>query len=160
MESTAEQIKPQARSEGLVIQELSDEVLIYDLERDKAHCLNQSAAIIWRHCDGKTSISQLAQIVARESGVPADEELVWLALEQLSKAQLLPPVVKRDAGKKPMTRREVIKRIGLGAAAAIPVVTSIVAPMAAQAATLKAPGATCSSPAECSSGLCASGHCA
>jgi hypothetical protein len=160
MASTAEQIKPQARSEGLVIQELSDEVLIYDLERDKAHCLNQSAALIWKHCDGKTSISQLAQMIAKESGLPANEELVWLALEQLSKAQLLPQTVKRDAGKKPMTRREVIKRIGLGAAAAIPVVTSIVAPMAAQAATLLPPGSPCSSPAACATGLCTGGMCA
>jgi hypothetical protein len=160
MGSISEQIKPQARSEGLVIQELSDEVLIYDLERDKAHCLNQSAAMIWKHCDGKTSISQLAQLVAKESGLPANEELVWLALEQLSKAQLLPQAVKRDTGKKPMTRREVIKRIGLGAAAAIPVVTSIVAPMAAQAATLKTPGSPCSAPAECSSGLCIPPLCA
>jgi hypothetical protein len=159
METTTEQTKPQVRSEGLVIQELSNEVLIYDLERDKAHCLNQTAAIIWKNCDGKTSVSQLAQILARESGLPANDELVWLALEQFSKAKLLPDAVKQSEGKKPMTRREVIKRIGLGAAAAIPVVTSIVAPMAAQAATLFPPGNPCTSPAQCSSGLCTSAHC-
>lgn len=160
MESTAEPIKPQARSEGLVVQELSDEVLVYDLERDKAHCLNHTAALIWRHCDGKTGIAQLAQMVAKESGLPADEEIVWLALEQLSKARLLPEAVKRREEKKPMTRREVIKRLGLGAAAAIPVVTSIVAPMAAQAATLLPPGSPCAAPGQCASGLCNLGHCA
>jgi hypothetical protein len=160
METTAEETKPRARSEGLVIQELPDEVLIYDLERDKAHCLNQTAAIVWKNCDGKTSVSQLAQILARESGLPANNELVWLALEQLNKAKLLPDAVKQSEGKKPMTRREVIKRIGLGAAAAIPVVTSIVAPMAAQAATLFPPGSPCTSPVQCASGLCTNPVCA
>ena len=29
---------PKARRSKLVVQELADEVLIYDLERDKAHC--------------------------------------------------------------------------------------------------------------------------
>jgi hypothetical protein len=160
METTAEETKPQARSEGLVIQDLPDEVLIYDLERDKAHCLNQTAAIIWKNCDGKTSVSQLAQIVAKESGLPASDELVWLALEQFSKAKLLPDVVKQSEKKKPLTRREVIKRIGLGAAAAIPVVSSIVAPMAAQAATLLSPGSPCVSPVQCASGLCNNPICA
>lgn len=157
---TTEETKPQARSEGLVIQELPGEVLIYDLERDKAHCLNQTAAIIWKNCDGKTSVSQLAQILAKESGLPANDELVWLALEQLNKAKLLPDTVKPSAGKKPMTRREVMKRMGIGAAVAIPVVTSIVAPMAAQAATLLTPGSPCVSPVQCQSGLCNNPVCA
>lgn len=34
---------PAVRHEGLIVQELSDEVLIYDLDRDKAHCLNPTA---------------------------------------------------------------------------------------------------------------------
>jgi hypothetical protein len=160
MGSPSEQKKPQARSEGLVIQELPDEVLIYDLERDKAHCLNQTAALIWKHCDGKSGIAQLAQLAASASGLPADEEVVWLALEQLSKAHLLSEAVKRQESKKPLTRREVIKRIGLGAAAAIPLVTSIVAPMAAQAATLLPPNSPCTSPAQCLNGVCNFGICA
>jgi hypothetical protein len=159
MGSSSEQVKPQARKEGLVIQELPDEVLIYDLERDKAHCLNQTAALIWKHCDGNTGIAQLTEIAAGASALPGDEEVVWLALEQLSKARLLSEAVKRQESKKPMTRREVIRRIGLGAAAAIPVVTSIVAPMAAQAATLLPSGSPCSSPAQCVNGSCAAGHC-
>jgi hypothetical protein len=133
--ATIEQLKPQARSEGLVIQELPDELLIYDLERDKAHCLNQTAAIVWKNCDGKTSVSELAQILSKESGLPVNDEVVWLALEQLGKARLLPIATQQNEGKKPLTRREVIKRIGLGAAVAIPLVTSIVAPQVSQAST-------------------------
>ena len=41
-------ILPAAREEGLIIQEMADEVLVYDRERYKAHCLNQTAALVWR----------------------------------------------------------------------------------------------------------------
>lgn len=40
------QQRPLARSEGLVIQEMPDEVLVYDLETNKAHCLNETAAFV------------------------------------------------------------------------------------------------------------------
>ncbi len=47
---------PIARKEGLVIQEMPEEVLVYDLDTNKAHCLNQTAAFVWKSCDGKNSI--------------------------------------------------------------------------------------------------------
>ena len=31
---------PVARQKDLIVRELSDEVLVYDLNTDKAHCLN------------------------------------------------------------------------------------------------------------------------
>ena len=37
---------PTARKNDLVIQELPDELLIYDLSRNKALCLNQTAKLI------------------------------------------------------------------------------------------------------------------
>ena len=54
-------IFPHARSEGLVITDLDDEILIYDKERDKAHCLNQTAALVWKYSDGKRSVAEIAQ---------------------------------------------------------------------------------------------------
>ena len=145
METTAEQIKPQARSEGLVIQELSDEVLVYDLERDKAHCLNQTAAIVWQNCDGKTSVSELAQILSKESGLPADEKVVWLALEQLGKARLMPERITPPMKK--MSRRDVMRKVGLVTIVALPLVTSILAPTVAQGGPVC--GQPCSSPTQC-----------
>ena len=44
---------PHARTDNLVIRELDDETLVYDMERDEAHCLNQTAALVWKQCDGK-----------------------------------------------------------------------------------------------------------
>ena len=47
---------PLARRERLLVEELPDEVLVYDLDREKAHCLNRTAALIWNHCDGRTTV--------------------------------------------------------------------------------------------------------
>ena len=44
-----------ARHDELVVQELPDEVLVYDLRKHKAHCLNQTAAFVWNHCNGQAS---------------------------------------------------------------------------------------------------------
>ena len=55
-----ESLVPKARHNKLVIQELEDEVLVYDLERNQAHCLNRTAALIWEHCDGKQTVWGLA----------------------------------------------------------------------------------------------------
>ena len=55
MNHRAKNVKPLARKEGLVIQELPVEVLVYDLDRDKAHCLNETAAMVWRKCNGCSS---------------------------------------------------------------------------------------------------------
>ena len=57
---------PQARDEGLVIQELPDEVLVYDLDRHRSHCLNHTASAVWRLCDGQKSVSEIAQKLRAE----------------------------------------------------------------------------------------------
>ncbi len=47
-----EQARPLARKADLVTKEVADEVLVYDLKSHKAHCLNQTAALVWKYCDG------------------------------------------------------------------------------------------------------------
>jgi hypothetical protein len=144
MKRETEQLIPEARSEGLVVQELSGEVLVYDRERHKAHCLNQTAALVWKHCDGRSSVAEMARAISGEVNSPVDEDLVWLGVEQLSKTNLLHEralIPERNSG---LTRREVMRRIGLAAAVALPVVTSIVAPTAAHAANCIPSGQPCS----------------
>jgi hypothetical protein len=46
-------IKIKSRESNLVVQDLNNEVMIYDLTENKALCLNETASIIWRLCDGK-----------------------------------------------------------------------------------------------------------
>jgi hypothetical protein len=151
-----QQQHPQARDQKLLTRELPDGLLIYDLERDRGHFLNRTATLIWQHCDGTTSVAALASLL-RKQELPADEDLVWLALSRLEKAHLLQePLVRPTEG---MSRREVIRKLGLaaGLTALIPVVTSIAAPTPAMAQSpgdCKNNGSPCTTSAECCSGCC------
>jgi len=117
---------PVARKEGLVIQEMPEEVLVYDLDTNKAHCLNQTAAFVWKSCDGRNSVADITKLVGNDSGTAIPEDLVWLAIDQLSEKNLLANNLKADF--KGSTRREVIKKIGLAAVIALPLVASLTAP--------------------------------
>jgi hypothetical protein len=150
---------PTAREEGLVVRELADEVLVYDTTTDKAHCLNHTAALIWQHCDGQSSVSQIAHSVSLHLKAPVDEKLVWFALDQLSKDHLLEQRVCMPALMSGMTRRQMVRILGIAAVVAVPLVTSIVAPTPAQAATCLPPGSACTSSAQCCNGLCSGGVC-
>jgi hypothetical protein len=135
MENKNKPTMPAAREEGLIVQEMADEVLVYDRERYKAHCLNKTAALVWRHCDGKTTIAQIAELLENELKAPVDEEIVWLAMEQLQKARLLGDGANRVRTQGGISRRKVLRKIGLAAAVGLPLVTSIVAPRAVEAVT-------------------------
>lgn len=143
---------PAARDRGLIVQEMADEVLVYDERRQKAHCLNETAARVWRLLDGQRTASEVAAALSEQHGVEVSGEVVLLAVDQLNRGGLLcasePPDLNR------MSRRDMIKRVGIGAAVALPVVASVVAPRAAQAATCGGTGASCSSSAQCCSGVC------
>ena len=124
---------PLARRDGLVVKTVGDEVLVYDLERARAHSLDALAAAIWRRCDGRRPVAALAAAVRAETGVPVTDAAVEYGLAALRRARLL-------AGEQPVpgpTRRQVLARIGT--AAAIPLVLSITAPTAAQAQSGPAP---------------------
>src|SRR5712664_4250190 len=87
MKSTA--ALPRARKGGLVIKELSDETLVYDLERDEAHCLNQTAALVWKGCDGKKTVSKKATVLQNQSDTNLYADIVWLAIKQLQRFHLV-----------------------------------------------------------------------
>ncbi len=156
--------RPVARKSGLVVQEVPDEVLVYDLETNKAHCLNQSAAIVWKSCDGNNSVSEIAKLVESQAGGKVTEDFVWLAIDQLSENNLLEKQIPSSF--EGTSRREVIKKIGLASMVAIPVIASLVAPQSALAAAScacntppscgNAPNAGCPSTTNCNgAGLCA-----
>ncbi len=150
---------PVARRARLVIREIPGEVLVYDLDRDKAFCLNQTAALVWKHCDGGASIADLARILENELGGPVDERIVWGALHQLSRHRLLEEQIAVPAGLAGMTRRQQLQVLAKVAAVAAPLVTAVVAPRAAEAASCKRSGMGCATGAQCCSGVCASSVC-
>ncbi|MBK8045643.1 MAG: PqqD family protein [Anaerolineales bacterium] len=63
---------PHARGEvdDLVVQEIYDELVVYDLRRHKVHSLNATASLIWRWCDGQTLPEQVAQRLTGQLGIP------------------------------------------------------------------------------------------
>lgn len=113
-----------------MIREVDDETLVYDTERDKAHCLNRTAALVWEQCDGKTSAREAARFLRSEFSVPVDEDIVWLAVKQLERFHLIEPVLKSPS----VSRRDLVLKYA-PAALALPVIMSISAPTPAGAAS-------------------------
>lgn len=146
-------IVPCARKGSLIITELPDEVLVYDLKNNEAHCLNRPAALVWANCDGKKTIAQVSQVLERELKSPAADAMVRLAIDSLEKHGLLQGAHNKPARKPGLSRRQAIRAIAL-AGLALPIITSIVAPAPVQAASGLPPGACCQNNGECASGSC------
>ena len=126
------EINPKARLNGLVVQEMPDEVLVYDLDMNRAHCLNSSAAAIWRACDGAHSVADIVREFESSGKGSVSEDFVWFALDQLQENDLLETkLTTRFTGQ---SRRQAIKTIGLASVIAVPVIASLIAPRNALAA--------------------------
>jgi hypothetical protein len=141
---------PLARKEQLLCREVPEGLMVFDLDRQQAHSLNQTAALVWRHCDGTTGVADLAALLQRELNLPAEETVVWLALDRLEKAHLLEGRLSRSAESAGLSRRAVIRKMGLagGMVALLPLVDTLVAPRAAEAQSDTSDG-TCAA-ADCS----------
>jgi len=147
---------PRARVDELVVREVEDETLVYDLKRHRAHSLNQTAALVWRWCDGRTTVLEMAQRLQAELRLPADEEVVLLALDRLGRSHLLQERVTSKEEAVRVSRRAVARKVAMAAGMTVllPVVTSIVAPTPAAAATCLATGQSCTQNTQCCSGSC------
>lgn len=60
---------PRKREQGLVVQEMPGETLVYDMDTNKAHCLNEPAARVWNACDGKSTHQDISENSQTEIGV-------------------------------------------------------------------------------------------
>jgi len=141
------------RAEELIIEPVMDEVLVYDQKLGKAHRLNRAAALVWRHCDGRSTVDKALEALKRD-GLPAEKEVIDLAIAQLTKAKLVEPVVDWSSVRF-RSRRTLLKQLGLmtATAVALPIVQSIVAPSIAQAASCFSPGHACTLSSDCCPGL-------
>lgn len=110
------------------IQQVARETLVYDEQRHKAFCLNETSSVIWRLVDGERTVAQIGVAATVELNTPVAEEVVSFALEELRRNGLIvspaAPVV---------SRRVALRRLGVGGALLLPAVAAIVAPTAAQA---------------------------
>ena len=151
--------RPRKRHDRLIVDDLSGEVLVYDLDRHKAHCLNETAALVWRACDGRATPAAIAARLTRQLKNPVKEELIWLALRQLDQIDLLEDKVGPPPRLARMSRREMVRNLTIAAAVTLPVVTSIISPTAVQASTCLGSNQPCSTSAQCCSGVCTSMRC-
>jgi hypothetical protein len=120
---------PQARTGDIIEQSFGAEMLIYDLLTDRAYTLNETSAAIYQVCDGQTSFDELK----RRHGFT--DELIYLALDELKRSDLLADGAAYRSPFAGINRREVLKRIGLTSASALPVIFSLIAPPASSAAS-------------------------
>lgn len=130
-------MRARARSAGLVVRDLAGEVVVYDTGSHRAHCLNSTAAFVFRHADGRRTAAEIAALL----GPGAREDLVHAALDQLDGAGLL------EAGAALATpvpsRRRVLRQVGVAAAVLAPAVASLLVPAPAEAAATCIPAASC-----------------
>lgn len=135
---------PVARTEKLLIQEVGNELIVYDQENNGSHCLNPMAARVWHYCDGNNTINDIAKLLEKELNISKDSDvdmrgLVYLTLEELERYNLIKDYVKRPIGTSGIPRRTVVKTGvlvgGFAIGSMFPLVKSIVAPVVAQAAS-------------------------
>lgn len=135
--------KPKSKTDNLVTMNLENESLIYDLKNNRAYCLNKTSAMVWESCDGKTSTSEISNLLSYKLKTLVSEEFIWLALDELKKNNLLENGEILNNYFPNLSRREIVKKIGLASMVALPIISSIVAPSAVMAVSCggqRAPG--------------------
>ena len=159
-------MKPISRRDDLVVQDLDGEVLIYDLREHKAFCLNETSALVWQACDGEKNVAEIGRELGKKLNSPANDDLIWLALDQLKKENLIESKEEDfQIDFNGMSRREVIRKVGLASVVALPIISSLVAPTAASAksstcnatnplGTNQANGCPCNGNGNCASNNC------
>ena len=125
--------KPISRKSNIVVQDLENEVLIYDLAINKAFCLNQTSGLVYALCDGTRTVFDISDEMSKRLKNLVSEDFVYLALDELKKNNLLENSEEFTNHFSGMSRREVVKKVGLASMVALPIIASVVAPSALMA---------------------------
>ncbi len=133
---------PAARTDGLLVEHIEGETVVYDVERKAAHALSPLASAVFAEADGRRTLAELAELASERAGRPVTEEQAWDALVELEESALL------EAPTGGFSRRTLVRRGAV--VAAIPLVTSVAMPSLALAASCNI-GSSCTSDAQCGS---------
>ena len=127
---------PVARDEGLLIEHVADEVVVYDSDSKEAHCLSPLPAVVFTHCDGHRTVETLAEIASVKLGEDVSVDRVKDALNQLEERDLLAAAPSLGG----LSRRQMLRKSAVvgGVVTAAPLISSVFAP-----AALAANSATC-----------------
>ena len=129
---------------GLVVQDLGDEVIVYDPVSHRAHALNRTAALVFERLDGKHDVNAVARHVGLALEMPPQRALVTAAVNELAASGLLETPL--DA----LPRRVMLRGLAAGLT---PLVISVSVPAAAAAQSCLNAFATCVLPTDCCAGL-------
>jgi hypothetical protein len=116
------------------MRDLPDELIVYDLDRHQAHCLNRTAASVFRGADGTRSLDDLGLLLGDGLDRAEREAAVRMALDLLGQAHLLEGGAAHSPAPKDLSRRSALRRAGLGVALLLPAVASVLVPKPAEAA--------------------------
>jgi hypothetical protein len=126
-------MKPLARKNQLIVEDLIGECIVYDRDHKKAHSLNSTLTWIWHHCDGSTNVEEMALQFEREFGCADSLDVVLSGIQQLEAANLLVLTPREDSlsiSPGPVMSRRAVVAAG---SALVPVIASILVPTAAAA---------------------------
>ena len=124
---------PKSKDSNMLVQSIEDELMLYDLERNVAYCLNKTSAMVYQLCDGQRTITEISGLMSKQLKSKVSEEFVWLALDGLRKDELLVNNNEISSQFMGMSRREIVRKVGLASMIALPIIANITAPQAAAA---------------------------
>ena len=158
------EFKPLARKADIVVQDLRDEILIYDLVTNKALALNKTSSIVWQYCDGTKTIKELADLLSIKFKTIITNDFVWMSIEQLKKENLIEIGSLQYTPFEGLSRREMVRKVGLTSLIALPIISSLIVPTAVNAASGCFPltnnanenpnGCACDTNSDCTSTCC------
>jgi hypothetical protein len=125
----------------LIAREIGDELLLFDEQTSTAHCLNGIAGEMWTACEAESSAADITDSLCSR-WPELKEDVVEASLSHMADAGLLEETEEQEIVS--MSRRNLVRKMGLAAAVALPiVVTSVLIPPAASAASCGKTGAIC-----------------
>src|SRR5438552_7362981 len=109
-----------------------DGLHLFDHQQQQTYALNTTSALVWQHCDGQTTPEQLMELLRQKFNVSRAqaEQLTWLALDELGKANLLEAEVARPRLlSSKLTRRQMLTTFATAGAAlaVVPMVALVTA---------------------------------
>jgi hypothetical protein len=115
-----------------------DGLHVFDHQQQQAYALNTTSALVLQHCDGQTTPDQLMELLRQNFNVSRvqAEQLTWLALDELGKANLLEAEVARPRPlSSKLTRRQMLTTFATAgvALAVVPMVALVTAQARAEA---------------------------
>jgi hypothetical protein len=115
-----------------------DGLHVFDHQQQQAYALNTTSALVYQHCDGRTTPEQLMELLRQNCNVSRAqaEQLTWLALDELGKANLLEAEVARPRPlSSKVTRRQMLTTFATAgvALAVVPMVALVTTQARAEA---------------------------